>query len=179
MSNLPSPFEAEHTHRPHPARIFNYFLGGFHHFAVDRHAAEAARQIYPDLPLVARVHRAFLRRVVTCLLEHGITQFLDLGSGLPALGCTHEVALARTSASRVVYVDSDPITVAHGRKIVQELATTTMLQADLPQMAQILSHPEVQRVLDVRQPIGVLLLTRLMFVPSDAAAAGLIQRLRS
>ena len=179
MRTPPSPFEAAYPRRPHPARIFNYFLGGFHHFAVDRHAAEAARQIYPDLPLVARVNRAFLRRVVTCLLEHGITQFLDLGSGLPALGCTHEVALARTPTSRVVYVDSDPLTVAHGRQLVQELGTTTMVQADLPQMAQILSHPEVQRLLDVRQPIGVLLLTRLMFVPSDAAAEGLIQRLRA
>ena len=178
MSELPSPFDTMPTSQPNPARMYDYFLGGFHHLAADRQAAEAAIRVYPDTPLLARVNRAFLRRVVTFLLEQGITQFLDLGSGLPTVGCTHEVAHRHTPASRVVYVDTDPVTVAYGRTIVQGSSTTTMLQADVRQMDQLLRHPEVQRLLDVRQPVGVLLLAVLHFVPSDADTDGLIQVLR-
>jgi O-methyltransferase involved in polyketide biosynthesis len=177
MRTPPSPLDTTPLSQPNPARMYNYLLGGFHHLAIDRQAAEAALQVYPDIALLAHVNRAFLRRVVTCLLAHGIRQFLDLGSGLPTIGCIHEVAYAHAPESRVVYVDTDPLTVAHGRKLLQAIGTTTMLQADLRQMRQILRHPEVQRLLDVRQPIAVLLLTLLLFLPRDADAYGLLEEL--
>jgi hypothetical protein len=179
MSDLPASFDTTPASRPNPARMYDYFLGGFHHLAIDRQAAEAAIRAYPDTPLLARVNRAFLRRVVTFLLEQGITQFLDLGSGLPTVGCTHEVAQRHTPASRVVYVDSDPVTVEYGRTIVQRTATTTtILQADIRQTEQLLKQAEVQRLLDLRLPVGVLLLAVLHFVPDDAEVERLMQVLR-
>src|SRR5919205_671092 len=106
MRDLPSPFDNTLVSRPNPARMYDYLLGGFHHLGIDRQAAEAAIRVYPDIALLAHVNRAFLRRVVTFLLEQGITQFLDLGSGLPTVGCAHEVAQHHIPDSRVVYVDN-------------------------------------------------------------------------
>ena len=178
MRTPPSPLDTTPLSQPNPARMYNYLLGGFHHLAIDRQAAEAAIRVYPDTPLLARVNRAFLRRVVTFLLAQGIRQFLDLGSGLPTVGCTHEVASRHTPDSRVLYVDIDPVTVEYGRTILQGTASAAMLQADVRQLEEILKHVATQRLLDLRQPVGVLLLAVLHFVPGDAEAQELVQVLR-
>ena len=95
--------------RPNVARMWDYFLGGGHNFAIDRQAAEQAIRLYPDLPLVAQVTRGFLGRVVRFLLEQGVDQFLDIGAGIPTANSVHEIAQRITPGARVAYVDIDPV----------------------------------------------------------------------
>ncbi len=114
---------------PSVARMYDYWLGGFHHFAIDRQTAEELTALYPALPQVARANRAALRRVVTFLAEQGIDQFLDIGSGIPTVGNVHEVAQRITPAARVVYVDNDPVAVEHSRAILADNPLTTVVAA--------------------------------------------------
>src|SRR5215469_6736993 len=107
------------TSKPHPARVYDYFLGGKDNFAADREVARQALAVAPSMRTAVRENRAFLGRVVRYLAaEAGITQFLDLGSGLPGVGNVHEVAQAVRPGARVVYVDNDPIVLAHGRALL-------------------------------------------------------------
>ena len=156
--------------RPSAARMYDYFLGGHHHFAIDRQAAAAAIRANPDVPLIARANRGFLRRVVTCLSAHGIEQFLDIGSGIPTVGNVHAVAQGMSPAARVVYVDHDPIAVEHSRALLREMPTVTAIQGDVRQPEQILTDPQVRQLLDWSKPIAVLLLAILHFVADDAEA---------
>ncbi len=96
---------------PSPARIYDYFLGGSFNFLVDRQAAERVKALYPDIPYITRANRAFLRRAVRFLVDQGIDQFLDIGSGIPTVGNVHDVARRENPAVRVVYVDRDPVAV--------------------------------------------------------------------
>src|SRR5579859_5173764 len=105
--------------RPNVARMWDYFLGGGHHFAIDREAAEEVIKVYPDLPLVAQVTRAFLGRSVRFLLAQGVDQFLDVGAGIPTANSVHEIAQRLNPAARVAYVDIDPVAVAHSQAILQ------------------------------------------------------------
>src|SRR5579859_2099327 len=105
--------------RPNVARMYDYFLGGAHNFAVDREAAEKLFAIFPDLPLVAQANRAVLRRSVEFLIGQGIKQFIDIGSGIPTAGNVHEVAHRANPDARVVYVDIEPVAVAHSQAILQ------------------------------------------------------------
>ena len=164
--------------RPSVARMYDYYLGGHHNFAVDRAAAAAAIGIWPDLPLVMQANRAFLRRVVAFLAARGIDQFLDLGSGIPTAGNVHEVAQRANPAARVAYVDVDPVAVAHGRALLRGDPRTTAVQADARRPEQVLGHPEVRGLLDWARPVAVLLLALLHFVADDAEAEGLVRRLR-
>lgn len=164
--------------RPSVARMYDYFLGGYHNFASDRAVAEAAATIYPDFPLIMRANRAFLRRAVTTLCAAGIEQFLDLGSGIPTAGNVHEVALSLNPAVRVVYVDRDPVATAHSRAILRDIPTAAAIQADARATAAILDHPETRRLLDLRRPLGVLLVSLLHFIPADGEAAELVRALR-
>ena len=159
--------------------MYDYFLGGHHNVAVDRRAAERALAHNPDIPLLMRTNRAFLRRAVTFLIAQGIDQFLDLGSGIPTVGNVHEVAQRLNPAARVVYVDRDPIAVAHSRTLLQGLPNATVIQADVRQVPQILSHPETHRLLDLGRPLGVLLVALLHFVPADQDAEQLVQAVRT
>jgi len=163
---------------PNAARMYDYFLGGYHNFAVDRQAAERASAIYPEFPLVMRTNRAFLRRAVRFLVAQGIDQFLDFGSGIPTVGNVHEVAQDEQAAARVVYVDADPVAVAHSRAILQGNPHTAVLHADVREPEAILRRPEVQRLLDFGRPLGVLLVFLLHFVVDDAQASGLVRVLR-
>src|SRR5215216_7557594 len=106
--------------RPSAARIYDYLLGGFHNFEVDRAAAQKFIEMIPDAPLFMRANRAFLRRVVKFLVSEGIDQFLDLGSGIPTVGNVHEVAQAARPDALVVYVDHDPVAVTHSRELVDD-----------------------------------------------------------
>jgi len=168
---------AEVTARPNAARIYDYWLGGFHNFAVDRDAANAASAACPDVALMARANRAFLRRVVAYMLAHGVDQFLDIGSGLPTRGNVHELVAQLNPAARVVYVDNDGVAVAHSRVLLKRVPTAAAIQADARDPAAILAHPDTQRLLDFTRPIGVLLFAVLHFLP-DADAHGLVRALR-
>jgi SAM-dependent methyltransferase len=156
------------TNRPNAARMYDYFLGGHHNFEIDRHAADQAIALWPDFPLVMQVIRAFLRRAVRFLVAEGIDQFLDVGSGIPTVGNVHEVAQQANPAARVVYVDVDPIAVAQSRALLRDNRRATVIPGDVRQPERILSHPEVARLLDLRQPVGLLVVAVLHFIGDEA-----------
>ena len=164
--------------RPSAARMYDYYLGGSHNFAIDRHAAEQAMALWPDLPLIMQANRAFLRRAVRFLVAQGITQFLDIGSGIPTVGNVHEVAQAADPGSRVVYVDIDPVAVAHSRAILAGNPGAAVVHGDARDPDRLLGQAEVQRLLDLDQPVAVLMVALLHFVPEDKDATRLVRRLR-
>ncbi len=164
--------------KPNPARMYDYFLGGHHNFAADRAAAERIRALYPDVLHAAQANRAFLRRVIRFMGSQGITQFLDLGSGIPTAGNVHEVAQRDNPEARVVYVDMEPVAVIHSTALLQGNPRVTIVEADALQPEVILSHPDVRRLLDFSKPIGVLMLALLHFVLDDQQAQGLVSRYR-
>ena len=158
--------------------MYDYFLGGHHNFEVDRKAAEQAIAIWPDMPLVLRANRAFLRRAVRFIVDQGIDQLLDIGSGIPTVGNVHEAAQRTNPAARVVYVDNDPVAVAHSRALLQDSTDAAIIQADACQPEAILSHPEVARLLDLSKPLGVLVVALLHFVVDDDEADDAVRVLR-
>jgi SAM-dependent methyltransferase len=156
-------------HAPHPARVYDYYLGGRDSFEPDRKAAEEALAVAPELRAVARENRAFLGRAVRYLVDAGVRQFLDIGTGMPARGNVHEVAQAVAPDSRVVYVDSDPVVVVHARALMTARepgkGPTAAVQGDVREPESILVHPEVLGLLDFGQPLAVLIVSVLQFVP--------------
>ncbi|WP_349253346.1 SAM-dependent methyltransferase [Saccharopolyspora erythraea] len=170
------PTEVDHT-RPNPARIYDYGLGGHHNFAADRDQFEKLLEVDPDARLVVSANRAFLRRAVRYCLRQGITQFLDLGSGIPTVGNVHEAAHQLNPRARVVYVDNEPIAVAHTRRLLRENDNAEIVQADLRDPEAILRAPETQRLLDLSKPVGLMMVAVLHWVPS-ADVAGLLSRYR-
>ena len=163
--------------RPNAARMYDYALGGSHNFAVDRAMVEKVEEMMPGASLVAHVNRAFLHRAVRFLLAAGVRQFLDLGSGIPTVGNVHEVAQAIDPRSRVAYVDVDPVAVAHSRTILVDNEYATAVHGDARRPADILADPEVTRLLDLTQPVAVLLIAVLHFVPDADDPAGLVAQL--
>ena len=153
--------------RPSVARMYDYYLGGSHNFAVDRAAAQLMIAAVPDAPLMAQANRAFLRRAVQFLVGAGVRQFLDIGSGIPTVGNVHEIAQRFAPDSRVVYVDVDPVAVAHSREILADEDRATVIQEDLRRPEQILEHPGVRKVLDFDQPVAVITVAVMHFI-SDA-----------
>jgi S-adenosyl methyltransferase len=161
----PALFDASMAHF---ARVYDYWLGGKDNFAVDRAAAEEAIKAYPSIVLSARANRAFLARAVRFLAaEAGIRQFLDIGTGLPTAGSTHEVAQSVDPASRVVYVDNDPIVLSHARALLAShpAGATEYLDADLRDPQQIADT--AARVLDFGQPVAVMLMTVLQHLDDE------------
>jgi O-methyltransferase involved in polyketide biosynthesis len=154
---------------PSAARIYDYLLGGFYNFEVDRAVAQKITEALPDMPLFMRANRAFLRRVVRFLAEQGIDQFLDLGSGIPTVGNVHEVAQQANPSACVVYVDNEPVAVNHSRTILEDNSKATVIQADIRQPEVILGHPETRRLLDFNRPTAVLLLSVLLFLNDEEA----------
>ena len=159
------------------ARIYDYHLGGTHNFPADRAAAKVIAERFPLVPAMARTNRAFLRRAVRYLTNAGIRQFLDIGSGIPTEGNVHEVAQENTPEARVVYVDIDPVAVSESLDILQGNDRATAISGDLRQPQAILDHPQVSKLLDFNQPIGLLLGAVLHFVPDDAVARAAVDRL--
>src|SRR5438552_731483 len=127
--------------RPNVTRMYDFFLGGAHNFAVDREAAQRAAAIYPELPMILQVNRGFLRRAVAFLASQGIKQFLDIGSGIPTAGNVHEVAQAIHADARVVYVDIDPVVVLHSEAILQDNPLAASVQGDVRHAAHIFEDP--------------------------------------
>ncbi|HTU05866.1 MAG TPA: SAM-dependent methyltransferase [Trebonia sp.] len=153
---------------PNVARINDYLLGGKDNFAADRQAAQQLLAALPDIAGVVRDNRAFIGRVVRFLAgEAGIRQFLDLGAGLPTQNCVHEMAQAIARDARVVYVDNDPVVCSHGRALLGPSDRVGFVLGDLRRPAEILQHPEVAARLDFSQPVGVLCVCALHFVPDE------------
>ena len=173
----PNPDESD-VERPSAARIYDYLLGGYHNFEADRVVAEKFRDLLPSMPLYMQANRAFLRRVVRYLVERGIGQFLDIGSGIPTVGNVHEVAQAINPAARVVYVDIDHVAVRQSEEILIDNANAAAIQGDVRQPESILEHPEVRRLLDFDQPVAVLLMAILLFVTDDDDAYRTVDVLR-
>jgi len=173
---LPSEVDTE---RPSPARIYDYFLGGSHNFAADRQLAEEYMKVLPEMPVISRANRAFLRRAVRELAQAGIDQFLDLGSGLPSGGNVHEVAQSVSPGARVVYVDSDPVTVAYGNAMLAEVPGAEMLHADMRQPHAVLESEPVARQLDLSRPLGVLMVAVLHFVAPEEDPHAVVEGYRA
>jgi hypothetical protein len=167
MSDLPPEIDVS---RPHPARMYDYYLGGKNHFAADREAADKWVAAVPSGPIGPRENRAFLGRAVKYLAaEAGIRQFLDIGTGLPTTGNVHDVAQAVDPACRVVYVDNDPLVLAHARALLTSApeGRTAYIHADLRDPQAILSNPVVRETLDFSQPVALLIVSVLHFIPDD------------
>ncbi|MFY1674732.1 SAM-dependent methyltransferase [Plantactinospora sp. WMMB334] len=163
---------------PHSARIWNYWLGGKDHFAVDRAAGDEVIAHIPDIPIGARSERAFLKRVVRFLVEDaGIRQFLDVGTGLPSADNTHEVAQSLDPRCRVVYIDNDPLVMAHARALLASTSegSCDYVEADLRQPETILAA--ARQTLDFSQPIGLMLLGVVNHLMDDAVAYGSVAQL--
>lgn len=154
---------------PSVSRIHDYYLGGSHNFEVDREAARRATRFLPGLPKILRADRAFTRRAVRWAVGEGVTQFLDIGSGIPTFGNVHETARAADPGARVVLVDHDPVAVAHGRTVLGGDERAGTFTADLRRPREILEHPVTAEVLDLTRPVAVLLVGVLHFV-DDADA---------
>lgn len=151
------------------ARMYDYYLGGAHHFAVDRETADRAIARYPRVRYGARANRSFLGRVVQWCLAEGIDQFVDLGSGVPTVGNVHEVAHRTDPAARVAYVDFEPVAVAHARQLLADLAdpTVTVTRADVRDPDAVLGAPGVAGLVDLGRPVALLAVAVLHFVPGD------------
>jgi SAM-dependent methyltransferase len=165
------------TGRPSPARVYDYVLGGAHNFAIDRQAAEQLLAVDPHTTLMAHANRAYLRRVVTFLVDAGVRQFLDVGSGIPTAGHVHEIAQRAAPESRVVFVDIDPVAVAHSRQILADNDRTAVIQEDVRRPEQIINQPDVRRLFDLEQPVAVLLVALLHYVSDDEDPAGIVSGL--
>jgi SAM-dependent methyltransferase len=162
---------------PSAGRMYDYYLNGTHNFAADREAAQRAIAASPGIIRAARANRAFLARAVRYLVAEGIDQFLDIGSGIPTVGNVHEIAQRAHPEARVVYADIDPIAVSHSRLLLADNPYADAIQADLRESVAILEHPTVRSVLDLRRPVGLLLVSMLQFVP-DGEAYGAVAGLR-
>ncbi|MPZ80332.1 MAG: hypothetical protein GEV28_08025 [Actinophytocola sp.] len=145
--------------RPSAARMYDHLLGGNHNFAADREFIERLIKIQPEAKRVAVMNRAFLRRAVLFMIERGIRQFLDLGSGIPTVGNVHEIAEAADPGSRVVYVDNEYVAVAHSQLLLEGNEKAVMVHADVTTPGLVLQNEHARRVLDFDQPIGLLAVT--------------------
>lgn len=169
------------TSKPHAARMYDYLLGGKDHFAVDRATAERAMAAIPTGRTAARENRAFLGRVVRFLVTRaGIRQFLDIGTGLPSANNVHEVAQAVAPESRVVYVDNDQIVLAHARALLTSTpeGRSAYIEADLREPAKILADPALNATLDLSQPVALMLVGILHFLPDEMEPGRSVAALR-
>ncbi|GGT97496.1 hypothetical protein GCM10010177_65840 [Actinomadura citrea] len=158
--------------RPSAARVYDYVLGGRDNYAVDRQAAEQLFEIAPEIRDTARANRAFLQRAVRHLAGQGIRQFLDLGAGLPTVENTHEVAQAAADDTRTVYVDNDPIVLAHGRAFLDLDAQTSFLPADIRDTSAVVKGAGEQ--LNLSEPVGLFFVNVLHLVGDQDDPAGLV-----
>ncbi|KAB1947196.1 SAM-dependent methyltransferase [Micromonospora sp. ALFpr18c] len=175
-----SPSDRIDTSVPHPARRYNYWLGGKDNFQADRDSGDAMAAAFPTIRTSALENRRFLQRAVGFLArEAGIRQFLDIGTGIPTANNTHEVAQAVTPEARVIYVDNDPIVLAHARALLSSTpeGATAYIDADLRDPERILTHPELLRTVDLSQPVALMLVAVLHFVPDGDDPYALVRRL--
>ncbi|MFF5970599.1 SAM-dependent methyltransferase [Streptomyces sp. NPDC012769] len=152
---------------PSVSRMYDFYLGGSHNFEVDREAARKAMEFLPGLPKIMQANRAFMRRAVRHAVDSDVTQFLDIGSGIPTFGNVHEVAQAASESARVVYVDHDPVAVAHSRAVLAGDDRSAVVAADLRKPRDILHSREVGELLDLDRPVALLLVAVLHFLEDE------------
>ncbi|WP_228001007.1 SAM-dependent methyltransferase [Nocardia australiensis] len=168
------------TTKPHPARRYDYWLGGKDNFPADRESADIVAEAFPSIRLAAMENRNFLRRAVTALAsEMGIRQFLDIGAGLPTAGNVHEIAQDIVPESRIVYVDNDPIVLAHARDLLDSgpEGATAYIDADLREPERIRTHPDLLATLDLTKPVALILVAVLHFITDDDQPYALVRQL--
>lgn len=163
---------------PSVARMYDYYLGGSHNFEVDREAARRAMEFIPGMPKIVQANRAFTRRAVRHAAEAGITQFLDIGSGIPTFKNVHEVAQEASPGARVVYVDHDPVAVAHSQAVLAGNDDADVVAADLRKPRDILTSPQVERLIDLNRPVALFLVAILHFVEDMDDPYGAVAELR-
>jgi hypothetical protein len=163
---------------PSSARIYDYFLGGKDNYPADRDAADQITAYLPNIREAAHINRAFVRRAVRYLvLEAGIRQLIDIGTGLPTMGNVHEVAMAANPATRVVYVDHDPVVLAHARDMLQGTPSAVIIGHDMRAPADILADPQLRQLVDFAEPVGVLFVSMLHFLSDTDDPAAIIGEL--
>ncbi|MCP3012639.1 SAM-dependent methyltransferase [Nocardiopsis dassonvillei] len=162
---------------PSIARMYDYLLGGKDNFEADRKACEALADGIPELVAFANDNRAYLSRAVEYVAAQGVEQFLDLGAGLPTANNTHHAAQQANPRARVVYVDHDPIVLAHGRALISDSGQTSFLLADIRDTEKILSSPETTRLIDTDLPVCVMLVSLLHCIPDDSDPFGMVRAL--
>jgi hypothetical protein len=164
----------------HSARVYDYWLGGKDNFAADRALGDAIIAAIPSMKSMARANRDFLDRAVRYLAnEAGVRQFLDIGTGIPTAGNVHEVAQAAEPCSKVVYVDNDPIVLAHARALMAShpAGTTVFIEADLREPGAILADPTVRATLDLGKPVALMLVAILMLFTDEENPQGMVSAL--
>jgi S-adenosyl methyltransferase len=167
------------TSRPHPARMYDYFLGGKDHYVVDREAASAVLRIVPEVRDMARANRAFLQRAVRFLVaEAGIRQIIDVGTGMPTAGNVHQVAHEIDPGVRVAYIDNDPIVHVHANALLTDQGNTSIVLADIRDPAAILGHPKIRELIDFGEPVGLLLMAILHFVTDEEGPGRIVATFR-
>ncbi|MBF9072632.1 SAM-dependent methyltransferase [Streptacidiphilus fuscans] len=164
---------------PHSARMYDYFLGGKDNYAVDREAAERVLQVFPNMRLAVRANRAFMRRSTRALAELGLRQWLDIGTGIPTSPNLHEVAQSVAPDARVVYVDHDPVVLAHSRALMTSTpeGRTAYIHGDVRDPEAILDAPQLAETLDLGQPVVLSMVALLHFVPDIREAQAIVDRL--
>jgi SAM-dependent methyltransferase len=165
--------------RPAAARMYDAFLGGCHNFGVERAMVERIGTALPGITRTYQENRAFLRRAVEYLLAHGVRQFLDLGSGIPTIGHVHEVARRRTRHFRVVYVDNEPLTVAHSKPLLAAEINAAITLADMRDPQSVLESAEVRALLNLDEPVGLLMSSVLHFIPDSDDPDDLVAEYRA
>jgi O-methyltransferase involved in polyketide biosynthesis len=155
------------TTKPSVARMYDYYLDGKDNYQVDREAVEQVAKAMPEIRQLARENRAFLRRAVRYMARQGIRQFIDIGSGLPTAGNTHEIAQEVAPDARVVYVDNDPVVLVHGRALLVRDDNTTVATADMRDPVSVLKHPKTTKLIDFDEPVGVLLIAMVHFLTEE------------
>ena len=160
--------------RPSPARLYDYFLGGTNNFPVDRETAAYLKAHIPDVADAVWANRGFHGRAAVWIARQGIRQFLDIGSGLPTQNNTHESVHKVDPQARVVYVDNDPMVAAHAGPLLAGDGTTAVILADLREFKALLSHPDLLRLIDFAEPVGVLMTDVMHFTPDEEDPWGLV-----
>jgi hypothetical protein len=174
-------FEASEidTTRPHPARMYDFYLGGKDNYLVDQQAAREILRTVPEVRIMARENRAFLQRAVRFLAgEAGIRQIIDIGTGIPSAGNVHEVAQEITPDVRVAYIDNDPIVHVHASALLTGTRSTRIVLADLREPDAILAHPQVRELIDLSQPVALLLIAIMHFITDAEDPAGIVATFR-
>ena len=165
--------------KPSVARMYDYLLGGYHNFEIDRYYAEKSKELYPDIALASQVSRAFLRRTVRFLIDQGIIQFVDIGSGIPTVGHVHEILEEMEASGKVAYVDIDPVAVAHSNAILKDDPNAVAFQEDVRHPEAIYEELENTNIFDLEQPIALLFISMLHFVDDLDQLRDLVRRYRS
>jgi hypothetical protein len=162
---------------PTPARLYDYYLGGSNNFEVDRQLAQRIRDVIPEISDSAWANRAFHQRAANWLAaERGLDQYIDVGAGLPTQGNTHELVRATVPGARVVYVDNDPMVLAHGNALLDGVSGVEMVMADLRDPDSVLAHPALTGLIDLSKPVGLLMTGVLYFVADGSDPWGLVAR---